>query len=128
MSDDDRTAALKLLQSYSSKAIDEMRSRTGSTDFAGELGNLAIDNVFSRIWLRPGLDLRARSLVTLGILIALRAHDELKVHVLIALKNGCTIAEIEEVLYQSSAYAGFPAANSGRIAAIEALRLEGLIE
>ncbi|WP_442896158.1 carboxymuconolactone decarboxylase family protein [Bradyrhizobium sp. AZCC 2289] len=33
---------------------------------------LAVDFVFGSIWTRPGLDRKQRSLVTLGILIALR--------------------------------------------------------
>ncbi len=53
---------------------------TGLRDgrFADELLEIGIDNVFGRLWARPGLSRRDRSLVTLGILIALRAADELK--------------------------------------------------
>ena len=39
------------------------------------------------------------------------------------LANGCTLEELEEleeVIYQSTAYAGFPAANCARAAATEA--------
>ncbi|MEZ0341723.1 carboxymuconolactone decarboxylase family protein, partial [Mycobacterium sp. pV006] len=53
-----------------------------------------------------------RSLVTLGILIALRATDELKFHVTIARNNGLTDDEIAEVIYHATGYAGFPAANA----------------
>jgi alkylhydroperoxidase/carboxymuconolactone decarboxylase family protein YurZ len=55
------------------------------------------------------------------MLIALRQADELKHHVRIALANGLTVKEIEEVLYLSVPYAGFPAANTAKIAMIEAL-------
>ena len=95
------------------------------TGFASFMSELALRNVFSEIWARPGLDFRSRSLVTLGILIALRATDELRFHVAIALKNGCTVQEIEEVLYHSSAYAGFPAANSARGIAAEVIEKAG---
>ena len=78
--------------------------------FATGLGELSLENVFGRIWTRPGLDRRSRSLVTLGILIALRAEDELRVHFPIGLRNGLTRQELEEVVYHASAYAGFPAA------------------
>jgi 4-carboxymuconolactone decarboxylase len=67
--------------------------------FADELGDLSIDHVFGALWTRPGLDRRSRSLVTLGALIALRAGDELRFHFPIALRNGLTIEEIEEVIY-----------------------------
>lgn len=80
--------------------------------FGDELLEIGIDNVFGRLWGRDGLSRRDRSLVTLGILIALRATDELTFHVQIARTNGLTEDEIAEVIYHSSGYAGFPAANS----------------
>ena len=82
--------------------------------FADELAELSIDHVFGALWTRPGLDRRARSLVTLGALIALRADEELKFHFPIALRNGLTIEEIEEVIYHIAGYAGFPAAATAR--------------
>jgi 4-carboxymuconolactone decarboxylase len=96
---------------------------TGLSDggFADELGDLSLDHVFGALWARPGLDRRSRSLVTLGALIALRASDELKIHLKIALRNGLTLAEIEEVIYHMSGYAGYPAAINARKVAREAL-------
>jgi 4-carboxymuconolactone decarboxylase len=47
--------------------------------FGDELLEIGIDNVFGRLWGH-----RDRSLVTLGILIALRATDELKIHFKVA--------------------------------------------
>ena len=90
-------------------------------DFADELLGIGVDNVFGRLWGREGLSRRDRSLVTLGILITLRAIDELKAHVLIARRNGLSEDEIAEVIYHSSGYAGFPAANSARAVAREVL-------
>ena len=89
--------------------------------FADELGDLSIDHVFGALWTRPGLDRRSRSLVTLGALIALRATDELKFHFQIALRNGLTIKEIEEVIYHMTGYAGYPAAATARNVAREVL-------
>jgi 4-carboxymuconolactone decarboxylase len=130
MTDEERKAAAQeLFANWRAKAktLGEMRSDASST-FCSELGVLAMDNVFASLWVRPGLDLRGRSLLTLGILIALRAYDELTVHFPIALANGCTVEEIEEVIYHASAYAGFPAANSARRAATESLRKQGVID
>jgi 4-carboxymuconolactone decarboxylase len=103
------------------EVVHGMDKAVENTGFASYMSELALKNVFSEIWARPGLDFRSRSLVTLGILIALRATDELRFHVAIALRNGCTVEEIEEVLYHSSAYAGFPAANSARAVAAEVI-------
>ena len=87
--------------------------------FGSEMLPLVMDNVFGRLWTRDGLSRRDRSLVTLGILIALRATDELQIHVQIARNNGLTEDEIAEVIYHSTGYAGFPAANSALRAAGE---------
>jgi 4-carboxymuconolactone decarboxylase len=89
--------------------------------FADELGDLSIDHVFGALWTRPGLDRRSRSLVTLGALIALRADQELKIHFQIALRNGLTLEEIEEVIYHMTGYAGYPAAAAARKFAREVL-------
>ena len=78
--------------------------------FGSELAELTLVNVFGRLWTREGLDRRSRSLVTLGILIALGATEELKIHLAVALRNGVTRRELEEVLYHSTGYAGFPRA------------------
>jgi 4-carboxymuconolactone decarboxylase len=93
--------------------------RDGSV--ADELGDLSLDHVFGALWTRPGLDRRSRSLVTLGALIALRAEQELKFHFPIALRNGLTIEEIEEVIYHMTGYAGYPAASTARSVAGEVL-------
>lgn len=88
---------------------------------AGELGDLTIDHVFGALWTRPGLDRRSRSLVTLGALIALRATEELRYHFPIALRNGLTHEEVDEVIYHSAGYAGYPAAATARGVAREVL-------
>ena len=89
--------------------------------FADELLEIGVENVFGRLWGRDGLSRRDRSLVTLGILIALRATDELAIHFKIARTNGLTDAEIAEVIYHASGYAGFPAAATANRIAGEAL-------
>lgn len=87
-----------------------------SDSFAAGLLDESLECVFGRVWTRPGLDWRSRSLVTLGIMIALRAEGELRLHFPIALRNGLTREELEEVVYHAAAYAGFPAASTaGRI-------------
>lgn len=85
--------------------------------FAGELGDLAMSYAYGSLWTRPGLDRRERSLITLGALIALRASEELEFHFPIALHNGVTIQELEEVIYHLTAYVGFPAATAARTVA-----------
>jgi 4-carboxymuconolactone decarboxylase len=126
--DEKRAAALSMLeQFFSCKAMDDILEKSSKTSFAKEMGALTLDNVFSRLWIRPGLDRRSRSLLTLGILIALGSVEELKIHCIVALNNGLTIEELEEVIYHSTAYAGFPRTNSARLAIVESLVREGRI-
>src|ERR1700710_2587987 len=56
--------------------------------------------VWSRIWARPGLSFKARSIANLAMLTALNRPHELKLHVHGALNNGLTREEISEVLLQ----------------------------
>ncbi|WP_099025791.1 carboxymuconolactone decarboxylase family protein [Mycolicibacterium palauense] len=88
--------------------------------FASELMEIGLENVFGTLWTREGLSRRDRSLVTLGILMALRAEDELESHFRIAKQNGLTEQELAEVVYHASGYAGFPAANTAKAAAVRA--------
>ncbi|WP_374068518.1 carboxymuconolactone decarboxylase family protein [Rhodococcus sp. CX] len=86
-----------------------------------DLVEIGVVNVWSSLWAREGLSRRDRSLVTLGILMALGAEDELRSHVRIGLNNGLTRDEIAEVVYHASGYAGFPRAMAARKVAREAL-------
>ncbi|KPI20346.1 Carboxymuconolactone decarboxylase [Actinobacteria bacterium OK074] len=90
-------------------------------DLGEELVEIGLVSVWAELWARDGLARRDRSLVTLGILIALGAEDELGSHVRIALNNGLTRDEIAEVLYHATGYAGFPRAMAARKAARSAL-------
>lgn len=101
---------------------DGLRDHIDSDTFGKECGTWAADFAFGTVWTREGLDRRLRSCAVMGMLIALRQTEELKHHVRIALANGLSLQEIEEVLYLSIPYAGFPAANSAKVAMLEVLR------
>jgi 4-carboxymuconolactone decarboxylase len=96
----------------------------GADGFAPELLDIGVESVFGRLWTREGLSKRDRSLVTLGILIALRANDEMGAHFKIARTNGLTDEELAEVIYHASGYAGFPAAATAKNVATKALARE----
>ncbi len=67
---------------------------------------------WGEVWTRPGLGRRDRSLVTLGVLVALGAEGEIAMHVRAAVRNGLTAAELAEVLQHTALYAGLPRANA----------------
>lgn len=83
---------------------------------AGTLAGMSLDFVFGKVWCRDGLDRKQRSLVTIGVLIALRQTEELKNHFQLAIRNGLTIKEIDEAVVQTAPYAGFPAAWAAALA------------
>lgn len=99
-----------------------MAEHIESGDFGKECATWAADFAFGTVWTREGLERRMRSCAVLGMLIALRQPEEVKHHVRIALANGLTVREIEEVLYLSVPYAGFPAANTAKQAMLEVFR------
>src|SRR5690348_804345 len=84
----------------------------GATPFTAAFQDFITRYAWGDVWARGGLDRRTRSCVTLALLAALRAHDELAMHVRAARRNGVTSEEIAEVLLHTAVYAGVPAANS----------------
>lgn len=80
-----------------------------ASEFGQPLQDLLIENCWGTIWTREGLPRRTRSLVTIAMLAALKAPNEIKTHVLGALRNGCSKEEIREVLLQAAVYCGAPA-------------------
>ena len=81
-----------------------------ATEFGRPIQEYVTQTCWGDVWSRPGLDRRTRSLVNLAMLTALNRMTEFGVHVRGARRNGCTEAEIQEVLLQTAAYCGAPAA------------------
>jgi 3-oxoadipate enol-lactonase/4-carboxymuconolactone decarboxylase len=82
---------------------------------------------WGEIWTRPGLSRHTRSLLTIGLMVALNRGEELRLHLRAAFNNGVTRDEIKEVLMHCAIYAGVPAANSAFHAAEEVFaQLDGV--
>ena len=81
-------------------------------EFNEEFQDLITRYAWGEIWTRPGLTRQTRSMITLGMMVALNRSDELRMHLRAALNNGVTRDEIKEVLLQTAIYCGVPAANS----------------
>ncbi len=88
------------------------RAVAATTEFTRPFQEYVTEGAWGTVWSRPGLDRRTRSAVTLAALTALRAHDELPMHVRAARRNGLTEAEIAEILLHTTVYAGAPAGNA----------------
>lgn len=91
--------------------VDRALSSNAGTESA-TLQQFVTEHVWDAVWNRPGLERRDRSLLNLGILTALRAHEELAGHVRGALNNGLTRTEITEAIVHTTGYCGAPAALS----------------
>ena len=86
-----------------------------SSEFGALLQNIINAYVYGDVWERPGLTDAMRSLVMLGITAAgITAAGnkpaEFRVHAKGALANGCTAAQVQDVLLLVAMYCGVPAA------------------
>jgi 4-carboxymuconolactone decarboxylase len=87
------------------------QAAASQNEFNAEFQDLITRYAWGEIWTRPGLDRKTRSLITIGMMVALNRSEELKLHLKAALKNGVSREEIKEVLLQAAIYCGMPAAN-----------------
>ncbi len=97
------------------------RALNNTTEFNQPIQDYINNNAWGSTWARGGIDLKTRSFVTIAMLAALKAAQELKGHIRGALNNGATIEEIREILLHSAVYCGAPAAQEAFRAANEVL-------
>lgn len=92
-----------------SPGVEPERVATASIRRQGALGGFAFD-VVGEMWARPELSRRDRSLIVVSVLSAQGRDVELELHTGVALRNGLSRTEIEEIVLTVAAYAGYPAA------------------
>ena len=95
--------------------LDEEAEEERATFVESEYGDTApgvvhftTEALFRDLWLRPGLEPRDRSLVTVSALIANGNVEQVPFHLNRAMDNGLTQEEASEVLSQLAFYAGWP--------------------
>jgi 4-carboxymuconolactone decarboxylase len=88
------------------------RTLKNRTKFNEPFQELITRYAWGEIWSRPGLPKKTRSLLTLGMLVALNRNEEFRMHVKAALSIGVSREEIQELLLQAAIYCGLPAANA----------------
>ena len=104
------------------------RAIANTTELTAPFQDFITRCAWGDVWSRGGLDRRTRSIVTLTALTALRAENEIAMHVRGAINNGLTPAEITEVLLHTAIYAGLPAANAAFAIAQRTLAEMGVAE
>jgi 4-carboxymuconolactone decarboxylase len=91
------------------------------TKFQAAFRAFAEEHCWANVWIRPGLELRDRSMINLAILASLARWPEFEVHIYGALNNGITEDEIVEIILQAGVYAGIPIASEAFRAADHAV-------
>ena len=78
-------------------------------DVPGEFFALTVEHLFGRIWTRPGLSMRDRRMMLIGVLTSLNQEELLEVQVNAVLQNGeLTREELREMAIFLTHYVGFP--------------------
>lgn len=80
-------------------------------EFDRDLANDFSKFITGGLYSRNVLTLQERQMVACAMLGAIRAADELKLHVNAALNVGCDPEKLTEVFFQMAPYAGMPAVN-----------------
>lgn len=79
-----------------------------ATDFDRPFQEFITTSAWGGVWNRGPLDRKTKSLITLSVLVALRAEDEIALHLRGAINNGLTPDEIMAMFIHASVYAGVP--------------------
>ncbi len=78
-----------------------------------DLLDMTAEHLFGKVWARPALSLRDRSMITVATLTAMGRERQMRSHIRGALKLGISRKEIEELMIHLAHYAGWPAGFTG---------------
>jgi 4-carboxymuconolactone decarboxylase len=102
------------------------KASSALAELAPDLDEMLTDTVFGRVWARPELDIKMRSVATIAALTVMGRLPQLKGHILNGLNVGLTKQEIIEILTQMAFYGGIPAAVNAFQTAKEAFTEAGV--
>src|SRR6185437_11342197 len=97
------------------RGLDMMRQVYGwdVQDGPGDFFGLTVDHLFAEIWTRPGLSIRDRRLLLIGLLIGQGRDDVAEIQIGAALKSAELDADqLREIVIFLTHYAGWPAGAS----------------
>ena len=110
---------------FGREAVEQRMNAFG--EFGKPLQHIINAYAYGDVWSRSALPLATKSLVMVGMMAAAGHANELRVHLKGALKNGCSMEQIQEVLLMLALYCGIPAANEAHRIAAEVFREEKLM-
>ncbi len=105
---------------FGREAVESRMSAFG--DFGKPLQHVINAYAYGDVWQRSALPLGTKSLAMVAMMAAAGHTNELRVHLKGALKNGCSVEQIQEILLLVTLYCGIPAANEAHRVAAEVLR------
>jgi 4-carboxymuconolactone decarboxylase len=116
---EDRGLKLRV-EMFGRDAVEKRMSALG--EFGKPLQQIINAYAYGDVWSRGVLPPGTKSLVMIAMMAAAGHANELRVHLQGALKNGCKVEEIREVLLLLAMYCGIPAANEAHRIAVDLLR------
>ena len=112
----DRGLALRT-ELFGREAVEKRMNAFG--EFGKPLQHVINAYAYGDVWQRSALPLATKSLTMVAMMAAAGHANELRVHLKGAVKNGCTMEQIQEVLLLLALYCGIPAANDAHRLAAE---------
>jgi 4-carboxymuconolactone decarboxylase len=109
--DDDGSSGLMGTGERRKRGLARMNEVYGwdTPDSPGDFLALTVDHLFAEIWSRPGLSLRDRRLLVMGMLAGHGLTDAAEIHVGAALGNGELDADqLREIVIFLTHYVGWP--------------------
>ena len=126
---DDKTQyerGLKLrTEMFGREAVEKRMNAFG--EFGKPLQHIINAYAYGDVWSRTALPPATKSLTMIAMMAAAGQPNELRVHLKGALKNGCKVEEIQEILLLLTLYCGIPAANEAHRIAADVFREENLL-
>ena len=110
---------------FGREAVDKRMNAFG--EFGKPLQHVVNAYAYGDVWSRTALPLATKSLSMIAMMAAAGHANELRVHLKGALKNGCSVEQIQEILLLVTLYCGIPAANEAHRVAADVLREEKLM-
>jgi 4-carboxymuconolactone decarboxylase len=110
---------------FGREAVEKRTAAFG--EFGKPLQHVINAYAYGDVWQRSALPLATKSIAMVAMMAAAGHANELRVHLKGALKNGCSMEQIQEVLLLLTLYCGIPAANEAHRIAVEVFREQKLM-
>ena len=104
---------------FGREAVDKRMGALG--EFGKPLQHIINAYAYGDVWERSALPPATKSLVMIAMMAAAAHPNELRVHLQGAVKNGCRVEEVQEVLLLLAMYCGIPSANEAHRIAVDVL-------